>query len=78
MQYLARYAIIIGKMEFGPEAIHKPLRHSDSPRQCFSVNSDALSPTWSYAKCFQTLQEHSHVLQKTPAVMKVDSGCYEI
>jgi len=33
---------------------------------------------WRFAKCSQSVQEHSQVLLKAPAVMKVHSGCYEI
>jgi len=65
-------------MKFGPQAIRKPHRYSGSPRQCFSLHPDPPSPPWSLAKCFQTRQEHSHVLLKAPAVMVVHSGFYEI
>jgi len=73
-----RIKTYISPMEFVPEAIHKPLRHSGSSRQCFEVLSDAPSPPWSFAICSQTVQEHSYVLLKAPVVMKVHSGCYEI
>jgi len=69
---------IISKMEFGPEAIRKAPRHSGSPRHCFKVLPDAPSRPWSFAKCSQTLQEHSHVHLKVPAVIEVHSGCHEI
>jgi hypothetical protein len=36
------------------------------------------APLWSFAKCSQSVQEHSDVLLKAPAVMEVHSGCYKI
>jgi len=70
--------ISISKTVFGPEAIRKFPRHSGSPCQCFKVLPDTPSPPWSFSQCSQTLQEHSQVLLKAPAVMEVHSGCYKI
>jgi len=58
----------ITKMYISLEAARKPPRHfPDAPR-----------PSWSFAKCSQTLHEHSPVLLKAPAVMEVHSGRYKI
>jgi len=69
---------IISTMYIGPGAAHKPPRYSGSLHQCFRVLPDAPRPPWSLAMCSQTVQEHSQVLLKAPAVMEVHSACYEI
>jgi hypothetical protein len=68
----------INKMQIGLEATRTSYRHSGRPHRCFQVIRDAPRPPWSDTKCSQTLQEHSQVLLKAPAVLEVNSGCYEI
>ena len=68
----------ISKMKISREATHNPPRHTGWPDQCFEVYLDAPRPHCSRAMCSQMLQKHSQVLLKAPAVMEVDSGCYEI
>jgi hypothetical protein len=68
----------ISIMLISGEATWNPPRHSGSHHQCFPVLLDASRPSGSFAKCSQTLQEHSQVLLKAPAAMDVHSGRYTI
>jgi hypothetical protein len=47
------------KLSIGPEATRIPRRLSGSLHQCFRALPNAPRFPWSFAKCSQTMQEHS-------------------
>jgi len=68
----------IRKTQISLEATYKPSRHSGQSHQGCSVYQDPARHTWSRAMCSQTLEEHSQLLVKAPAVLEVHSECYDI